>query len=76
MITPGLWRRALRQGANARLLLIWLVGLAIPALRLQPGIDWNEGGGEHTLAQEVLQKIRDAKREAEGIGGVGEAEEV
>lgn len=31
MITPGLWRRALRQGANVRLLAIWLVGLAIPA---------------------------------------------
>ena len=31
MITPGLWRRALRQGANVRLLVIWVLGLALPA---------------------------------------------
>jgi hypothetical protein len=32
VITPGLWRRALRGGAQWRLLLVWVAGLAIPAL--------------------------------------------
>lgn len=30
MITPGLWRRALRRGASWRLLVLWLVGVALP----------------------------------------------
>ena len=41
---------------------------------VEPGITRDEGGREHALAEEVLQKIWNAKGGAEGIGSVGVAE--
>ena len=43
-------------------------------LREQPRIDGDEGRGEDTFAEEVLEEVRDAKGGLEGAGGVGVAE--
>ena len=32
MINPGLWKRAMRTGAQWRLMVLWLAGLALPAI--------------------------------------------
>jgi hypothetical protein len=42
----------------------------------EPRVDGDEGGGEHALAEEVLQEVGNAKGGAKGVGGVGVAEVV
>ena len=59
MITPGLWRRALSRGAQWRLLLLYVVVLAVPAaLALLPV--WGFVGGllnHSTRAHELVRVI-------------------
>ena len=44
------------------------VGVLAAALAEEPGVDRDEGGGEHPLAEEVLQDVGDAERGGEGAG--------
>jgi len=52
------------------------VGFPPFAARHQPGVHRDERSGEHTLSEQVLQEIWDAKRRGERIGGDGVQSEV
>ncbi len=51
-------------------------GLIFLALRHQLGVHRNERGGEHALAEQVLQDIGDAYRGAERVRNIRNSEEV
>ena len=53
-----------------------LRGFFAALLGAEARIDGDEGGRKHALAEKILQKIGNAKRGAEGVGGVGVAEVV
>src|SRR6185437_893621 len=48
-----------------------LVGFFFIRLRPQSCINGNERRGEHAFAEQVLQKVRDAKGGAESVGRIG-----
>jgi hypothetical protein len=52
------------------------VGLFAIALGQQAGVDRDEGGGERTLAEHVLQKVRDADGGVERVRGKSQPEVV
>ena len=53
-----------------------LRGFFMTLLRIEPGIHGDEGRRKHAFAKEILQKIRDAKRGAKCVCGIGVAEVV
>ena len=52
------------------------IGLAPLAARDERGVDGNEGRGERALAEQVLEKVGNAERGVERVGGVGLQAEV
>ena len=52
------------------------VGFAPLALRDQRGVDRNERRRQRAFAEQILQKVGDAERRAEGVGFDAEAEVV